>query len=264
MKRVLLSNAAASLAMDAAVGTAAESPFNSPEVWAELGRAGVATGAEELHAAWAEALATMQNARLVHHLASQYGDLVHLTDVFLDGPYTISALRRFQVDQASGEAIRADPEVELTVALGYQVWELVKRTLPPFVEFSAEPAQVPAEQESELELPKAALPGLNAILEAGEAGATQLALVELLATIPELSQAQATLTCVSIARRNAQESAPGIAVMVWALSPGGLHRIATGDRIGIFRTLPGDVGFRLTWTTLGMVGALSAAERGLG
>jgi hypothetical protein len=47
--------------------------------------------------------------------------------------------------------------------------------------------------------------------------------------------------------------------MFWVRGLDGFYRIASGDRPGIFTTHPGDVGFRLIWTTLGAYQHLAPA-----
>jgi hypothetical protein len=254
MKRVRLDNAALALALRVAAGENFDSATPVEELWAELESVGIALGVGELHPYWAEALTAVSQAHLVHHLASQYQDLVHLTDIFVEGQFTISVLRRQRINQDTGLVNGIDPQAELTVALGEQVWTLAKRTLPPFAEFTADPHQVPIDNEQVVELPESVITELAAAVSAGADLGTAFATAPgLPASVRDLLAADATLTCLTLVPSRDANQAGGLALMFWARGQDGFYRIASGERPGVFATQAGDVGFRLIWTTLGAI-----------
>jgi hypothetical protein len=260
MKQVLLSHTSLALAMGAASGD--DEPPASDSQWTELIDIGVAEAPHHLHPAWAEALQARAAAPVVHHLAAEYNGLAMLNDVFFSGDYTVSVVRRQRVDGDTGAIVGTDPKVTLIVAAGDAVWECAHATLPPLPQFQAPPQQVPAEREALVEIDPALVESLQARLSADSSISAAQALHQigpLPAELIDVEHPIARLTLATEVRDNNQASAPGFALVLWFLGEQGFYRLASGDRPGLFRTEPGDVGFRLTWITMGAVDALTAA-----
>lgn len=276
MKSVRLSSNALNLALAAAPAAGAEqsipispnpteSPIDAEQLlWADLVDSGLATAPLELQPDWAEALTALQKARIIHHLTSQYGQVTLRAELAVEGPFTISVLRRHGVGSTTDGTDRTDSKVELSFARGDRTWSLARRVLPPFDEFTTAPRQVAAPAESPLQLPAE----LAARLRSQLSSEPQLSPGTVLASTPELAgpildllHAKAAVSCVTVIRQCPTQTAGVIAMTFWVLGSDGLYRVASGDRPGIFRTLPGDLGFRLIWNTLGAVNLISLATR---
>lgn len=260
MKQVLLSHASLALAMGAASGD--DGPPASDSQWTELIDLGLAEAPRRLHPAWAEALQARADAPVVHHLAAEYNGLAMLNDVFFSGDYTVSVVRRQRVDGDTGAIVGTDPKVALIVAAGDAVWECARATLPPLPQFQAPPQQVPPEREELVEIDPALAESLQTRLSADPSISAAEALRQigpLPAELIDVEHPSARLTLATEVRTTDQGAAPGLALVLWFLGEQGFYRLASGDQPGLFRTEPGDVGFRLTWITMGAVDALTAA-----
>lgn len=237
--------------------------------WHDLVASGLALRSGELDPDWQQVLASTLTAEIAFRVVSTYRDLAYLADVTINEGVVTCLLRRLRVTPATDgalEPVGADPVLEFAVTPGNDPWPLVRRVLPPFDEFRAAPAATPEAGIRDVVLGDDIRQRVRNLLTSepmATAGKTLTSLPGLPPAVRDVVRAKATVMSLLLVHpAGTPKGSMGMSMGYWALGEGGLYRLRlrSGDAV-IGHVQAGDLGYHVTWQTLGALDVVRAARR---